>query len=251
MWFPALHDKCCKLRWLHNLRPAAICHAQEAPWPWPHTGSSCELACLQLTFHDDAMEPDVEFFHKLKLYSEHEVQQSTKKAVGALPTVTPSLALLRPFVCLMVVGQHRAGLARHAFPKALLTCVWGGHQSRDTEPTDKSSRPRLRPGKQHHAHCADSLGHDPRTSPRPSAAQSTRPPRSVPPLWQVVSEQYEELVFSEPTEAFYNRVAAIAPRPGPPLSIAQHVARHDPQVMPGACLTWLPRHDRRLHVGST
>lgn len=38
---------------------------------------------------------------------------------------------------------------------------------------------------------------------------------------QVVSETYEELVFNEPTESFYQRVANHMPMPAPPMSQAQ------------------------------
>ena len=39
--------------------------------------------------------------------------------------------------------------------------------------------------------------------------------------WQVVSETYEELVFNEPTESFYQRVANHMPMLAPPMSQAQ------------------------------
>ena len=39
--------------------------------------------------------------------------------------------------------------------------------------------------------------------------------------WQVVSETYEELVFTEPAESFYQRVANHMPMPAPPMSQAQ------------------------------
>ena len=38
---------------------------------------------------------------------------------------------------------------------------------------------------------------------------------------QVVSETYDELVFSEPIESFYQRVANHMPMPAPPMSPAQ------------------------------
>ena len=40
-------------------------------------------------------------------------------------------------------------------------------------------------------------------------------------VWQVVSETYEELVFHEPAEGFYQRVANHMPMPAPPMSQAQ------------------------------
>ncbi|KAK9810316.1 hypothetical protein WJX72_008474 [[Myrmecia] bisecta] len=46
----------------------------------------------------------------------------------------------------------------------------------------------------------------------------------------VVAEEYEELVFSEPAEEFYNRVTNITPEPAPALSIAQYTLSFDPQL---------------------
>ena len=37
---------------------------------------------------------------------------------------------------------------------------------------------------------------------------------------QVVSETYDELVFSQPRESFYQELAAHKPSPAPPLSVA-------------------------------
>ena len=39
---------------------------------------------------------------------------------------------------------------------------------------------------------------------------------------QVVAESYEELVFSEPTEAFHSRVNAAQPAPVPATALSQH-----------------------------
>lgn len=43
----------------------------------------------------------------------------------------------------------------------------------------------------------------------------------------VVAETYEEVVFSEPLEAFYNRVAGVAPRPAVELSCQPYVLPAD------------------------
>ncbi|GFR50935.1 hypothetical protein Agub_g13255 [Astrephomene gubernaculifera] len=43
----------------------------------------------------------------------------------------------------------------------------------------------------------------------------------------VMSEIYEELVFSEPVEAFYRRIAATPPRPAPPLSCQPYTSQHE------------------------
>ena len=46
---------------------------------------------------------------------------------------------------------------------------------------------------------------------------------------QVVNEQYEELVFSEPVAEFYERVSAVAPATAQPLpAIAPHFRAFDP-----------------------
>jgi hypothetical protein len=48
-------------------------------------------------------------------------------------------------------------------------------------------------------------------------------------LLQVVSETYEELVFREPAETFYQRVANHMPVPSPPMSQAQWFTTFHPQ----------------------
>jgi len=48
-------------------------------------------------------------------------------------------------------------------------------------------------------------------------------------LTQVVSETYEELVFREPAETFYQRVANHMPVPSPPMSQAQWFTTFHPQ----------------------
>ena len=46
---------------------------------------------------------------------------------------------------------------------------------------------------------------------------------------QVVNEQYEELVFSEPVQGFYERVSTYAPTPAQPVpAIAPHFRSFDP-----------------------
>ena len=46
---------------------------------------------------------------------------------------------------------------------------------------------------------------------------------------QVVNEQYEELVFSEPVQGFYERVSGVAPSTAQPLpAIAPHFRAFDP-----------------------
>ena len=45
--------------------------------------------------------------------------------------------------------------------------------------------------------------------------------RSLDSYVQVVSETYEELVFNEPVDSFYQRVASHMPMPAPPMSQAQ------------------------------
>jgi hypothetical protein len=49
---------------------------------------------------------------------------------------------------------------------------------------------------------------------------------------QVVSETYEELVFSEPTEAFWRRAGeqGSLPAPEPQLSCSAYVGAFNPQV---------------------
>ena len=39
----------------------------------------------------------------------------------------------------------------------------------------------------------------------------------------MVAETYEELVFTDPTEAFRNRVTALAPAPLPASALSQHL----------------------------
>ena len=46
---------------------------------------------------------------------------------------------------------------------------------------------------------------------------------------QVMSEQYEEMVFSEPTEAFYQRVASHNPAAAPQMSQSQWFTSFNPQ----------------------
>ena len=47
---------------------------------------------------------------------------------------------------------------------------------------------------------------------------------------QVVNEQYEQIVFSEPVESFYQRVTAHQRRPMVPLlSVAAHVTEYNPE----------------------
>ena len=46
---------------------------------------------------------------------------------------------------------------------------------------------------------------------------------------QVMNEQYEELVFSEPVQAFYDRVTSFTPAPAQPVpAIAPHFRSFDP-----------------------
>ena len=47
------------------------------------------------------------------------------------------------------------------------------------------------------------------------------------PRLQVVSESYEEIVFVEPTELFYNRFQEHVPTQGPPVSVAQFLSPPD------------------------
>jgi len=42
----------------------------------------------------------------------------------------------------------------------------------------------------------------------------------------VVSETYEELVFSEPTEEFHKKVVPITPKPAPPSPLLPHFPQH-------------------------
>ena len=46
----------------------------------------------------------------------------------------------------------------------------------------------------------------------------------------MVSETYDELVFSQPRESFYRKLAAHQPSPAPPLSVAGqlHTEEQDP-----------------------
>lgn len=53
----------------------------------------------------------------------------------------------------------------------------------------------------------------------PTGQASTKKP--------VVSESYEEIVFSEPTELFYNRYQEHIPMQGPPVSVAQFLSPPD------------------------
>ena len=46
---------------------------------------------------------------------------------------------------------------------------------------------------------------------------------------QVMSETYEEMVFSEPTEAFYQRVVSHNPVAAPQMSQSQWLASFNPQ----------------------
>ena len=48
---------------------------------------------------------------------------------------------------------------------------------------------------------------------------------------QVVSETYDELVFSQPREAFHQLLAAHQPRPAPPLSIAGQLDLEEPDAL--------------------
>ena len=45
-------------------------------------------------------------------------------------------------------------------------------------------------------------------------------------VFQVVHESYEELVFSEPTEALYNKVLPIVSKPAPATSLIPHFPKH-------------------------
>lgn len=47
---------------------------------------------------------------------------------------------------------------------------------------------------------------------------------------QVVHEQLEEAVFSEPVQAFYQRVTNQVPVPAPPYAVAQHFSVFAPEA---------------------
>lgn len=72
---------------------------------------------------------------------------------------------------------------------------------------------------------------------------------------QVVSETYEELVFSEPTETFWRRVGerGVQPAPEPQLSCLANVSAFNPQVCSAAVFfcSSTQCQDNRCRVGMT
>lgn len=142
---------------------------------------------MQLHFTDDSGEEPVELYHKLKLYGEDDPsgQASTKKPVSHLP------------------GLKHATSSQ--FTVCVLNRVLGGHQHMVSK--DNSVL----------------LNMIPQSSLLPFHSQACVQPfdDDCCQCWQVVSETYEELVFSEPAESFYQRVANHMPMPAPPMSQAQ------------------------------
>lgn len=49
-------------------------------------------------------------------------------------------------------------------------------------------------------------------------------------LLQIVHEQLEELVFSEPVQAFHQRFSNQVPMPAPPYTVAQHFLVFSPET---------------------
>ena len=158
---------------------------------------------MQLHFTPDAAEEPLELYHKLKLYGEDDPggQASIKKPVSLF-----DLAALSQENVLQTCYLH--SMARTAFHALLLTL----------------SCPTHLPIHCHNNQCWHNIMHsmscirfiaDMSSSPAGFAAHLCRL------FLQVMSETYEEMVFSEPAEAFYERVTNHNPTAAPQMSQSQ------------------------------